>query len=109
MKQFCGILSLMLVSLGNQTLGFATGPESEPKVEIARTVENDYLSIEVDEQLAGKQVTVSVFSSLGEIVLEETLGLGLNKINVQSLKQGEYMVVVRENGEYASKQALVVA
>lgn len=109
MKNFCGIVLLMLISVGNQTVVFATGPDSEPKVEIARAVENNYLSIEVDEQLAGKQVTVSVFSSLGEIVLEETLGLGLNKINVQGLKQGEYMVVVRENGEYASKQAFVVA
>ncbi len=83
-------------------------PTSEVGIEIARDVKNNYLDIEVDDRLSGTKVTVSVFSSIGEIVLKTTLGLGLNKINVQDLIKGEYVAVVRENGEYASKQSFLV-
>ena len=83
-------------------------PTSGTKVEIAPKVENNHLSIEVDETLAGARMTVSVFNTMGEIVVEATLGLGLNKIDVQGLNKGDYVAVVRKNGEYTSKSSFIV-
>jgi hypothetical protein len=109
MKRVFGILVISLVAVGSQANITANDPTSEAGIEIAPAVQNDYLDIEVDEQLAGTTVTVSVFNSMGEIVLESNLGLGLNKINVQNLAKGDYVAVVRENGEYTSKQSFVVS
>lgn len=109
MKRIFGILIISLVAVGSQAKSTENDPSSEAGIEIAHAVENNYLDIEVDDQLSGTTVTVSVFSSMGEIVLETTLGLGLNKVNVQELKKGEYIAVVREDGEYASKQSFVVS
>lgn len=108
MKRIFGIAMISLVSLGTYASNTSNDPTSGAGIEIATAVENNFLSIEVDEELSGAKVTVSVFNSFGEIVLENTLGLGLNKINVQVLKKGEYVAVVREDGEYARKQSFVV-
>ena len=108
MKRIFGVLMISLVAVGSQAFNTENDPTSEAGIEIAPAVENNFLDIEVDEELSGAKVTVSVFSSMGEIVLESTLGLGLNKINVQNLKEGEYIAVVRENGAYTSKQSFVV-
>ena len=94
-----------MVSMVNATVN---DPTSGTKVEIAPKVENNLLSIEVDETLSGASMTVSVFNTMGEIVVETTLGLGLNKIDVQGLKKGEYVAVVRKNGEYTSKSSFIV-
>lgn len=109
MKRFLSILTITLVTVAGQANNSSSDPNSEVKVEILPSVENHYLSIEVNDALAGSSVTVSVFSSLGEIVLESTLGLGLNKIDVQNLAKGEYTAVVRENGEYTNKQSFVLS
>ena len=108
MKRIFAIIMISLTTIGIQASNTKNDPTSEAKIEIAPVVENNYLSIEVDEQLSGTKVTVSVFSATGEIVLESTLGLGLNKIDVEKLQTGNYVAVVRENGEYASKQSFVV-
>jgi hypothetical protein len=108
MKRFFGILMIGLVAVGSQANPI-NDPTNEARVEISTAVENNRLDILVDDQLAGTKVTVSVFSSMGEIVLESTLGLGLNKLDVEQLEQGKYTAVVRENGEYASKQTFVVS
>lgn len=109
MKRIFGILMMSLVAVGSHAFNIENDPTSEAGIEIAPSVENNCLDIEVDDQLSGATVTVSVFSSMGEIVLETTLGLGLNKVNVQELKKGEYVAVVREDVEYASKQSFVVS
>lgn len=109
MKHIFGILMILVVATGTHANNLVNCSNSEPRVEIATRVENNYLSIEVADELVGVNVTVSVFNSMGEIVLEETLGLGLNKINVQTLAKGEYVAVVRENDQYASKSAFVVS
>ena len=85
------------------TAAFANDPVSESGVEIYPNVVNEELNIDVDEQLANGRVTVSVFNSVGEIVLEETLGLGLNKLDVTGLTNGSYVAVVRQNDVYKSK------
>ncbi len=108
MKRIFGILMISLVAAGSQANTTANDPTSNVGIEIAPAVENNFLKIDVDEELSGASVTVSVFSSIGEIVLETSLGLGLNQIDVQNLKEGEYVAVVRENGEYTSKQSFVV-
>ncbi|MBP9151424.1 MAG: T9SS type A sorting domain-containing protein [Flavobacteriales bacterium] len=109
MKRFFGILMILVVATGTHANNLVNDSNSEPKVEIATRVENNFLSIEVADELVGTNMTVSVFNSMGEIVLEETLGLGLNKINVQTLAKGDYVAVVRENDQYASKSAFVVS
>jgi hypothetical protein len=51
---------------------------------------------------------VSIFNSLGEIIIEEKLGLGLNKIDTSNLEKGNYVAVVRENDEYKNKSSFEV-
>ena len=108
MKRVFGVLMISIMSVTVQAKTFSNDPTSEPKVEIAPKVENNFLSIEVDEELVGTKMTVSVFNSMGEIVLESTLGLGLNKVDVQTLQKGEYVAVVRKNDQYESKSSFVV-
>lgn len=109
MRRVFGILMVLLMSVAGQANTFSNDPTSETKVEIAPKVENNFLSIEVDEELVGTKMTVSVFNSMGEIVLESTLGLGLNKVDVKALQKGEYVAVVRKNDQYASKSSFVVS
>lgn len=108
MKQLIGILMISLVAFGSQANTAFGDPNSEKAVVIYSEIKTNMLSIEVDDQLAGSSVTVSVFNSVGEIVLESTLGLGLNKISVLGFAQGEYVAVVRENGVYTSKSSFEV-
>lgn len=108
MKYLLSLFLLSALSLGGKANTSDNDPTSENKVEISPRVENNYLSIDVDDELSGASVTVSVFNSIGEIVLETTLGLGVNKIDVQGLPNGDYVAVVRENGDYASKSSFVV-
>ena len=108
MKYIFGILMVFLLSIENQAKSIHNDPTGNAGIEIAPNVENNYLAIEVEQELSETVVTVSVFSSLGEIVLETVLRSGLNKINVQNLKAGEYVAVVRENGEYTSKRSFTV-
>lgn len=109
MKRIFGLLLLTIFAFENHANTIPSGNGSGPSVEIAPAVKNNYLDIEVDEELAGASFTVSVFSNLGEIVYEGQLGLGLNKIDVTKLAAGEYTAVVRKNGEYTSKQTFVVS
>lgn len=108
MKYLLSFFLISALSLGGKANTSDNDPTSENKVEISPRVENNYLSIDVDDELSGVSVTVSVFNSIGEIVLETTLGLGVNKIDVQGLPNGDYVAVVRENGDYASKSSFVV-
>jgi DNA-binding beta-propeller fold protein YncE len=85
MRRVFGILMIMIVAVGSQANSRLIDPTTEAGIEIAPAVKNNYLDIDVDETLAGTTVSVSVFSSVGEIVLEMNLGLGLNKISVQDL------------------------
>ncbi len=78
-------------------------PNSNSGIEIYPTVVNNELNIDVDDKLANGKVTVSIFNSIGEIVMEETLGLGLNKLNMEDFAKGDYTAVVRENDVYKSK------
>lgn len=105
MRRIIGIL--MLLTFINNT-SQANDPIGSEKVEITPNVITQTLSIEVDEGLTGTAVTVSVFNALGEIVMESPLGLGLNKIDLTSLKEGEYVAVVRENGIYSNKSSFVI-
>ncbi|MBI1288823.1 MAG: hypothetical protein GC178_14745 [Flavobacteriales bacterium] len=108
MKQFFGILMISSVAFGSHANNVIGEPNSEKSVIIYSEVKTNMLSIQVDDQLAGTSVTVSIFNSIGEIVLENTLGLGLNKISVAGLEKGEYIAVVRENGVYTSKSSFEV-
>ena len=95
------VLAFSTTAFGNDTI-------TESGVEIYPTKVNDELNINVDNQLANTKVTVSVFNSTGVIVIESTLGLGLNKLDTSELEAGAYVAVVRENEEYKSKQAFEV-
>lgn len=108
MKQFIGILLMSLATLGSHANTTFGDPNSDKSVVIYSEIKTNMLSIEVNDALAGSSVTVSVFNSVGEIVLENTLGLGLNKISVDGLAKGEYVAVVRENGVYTSKSSFEV-
>lgn len=108
MKTFLIILSVTFSALSAHSMEATFDPNSDKSVVIYPEIQTNMLSIEVDEALSGSSITVSIFSGLGEVVLETELGLGLNKINVADLKQGEYVAVVRENGVYTSKSSFEV-
>ncbi|MCB0756660.1 MAG: hypothetical protein H6601_04010 [Flavobacteriales bacterium] len=107
MRNIFSLLVLLLMTIQSQAV-VLNDPTSEPAIEIASTIENNYLKIDVGNNLAGSVMTLSVFNSLGEVVLENTLGLGLNKISVAGFAKGEYVAVVRENGVYTSKSSFEV-
>lgn len=96
----------MVLSISTSVLG--NDPNTETGVEIYPIEVSGELNIDVGDQLANTKVTVSVFNSTGEIVIESTLGLGLNKLDTSELKAGSYTAVVRENEEYKSKQVFEV-
>ncbi|MFT4594592.1 MAG: hypothetical protein ACI9UR_002404 [Bacteroidia bacterium] len=104
MRRIFGVLMILAVS----TTAFGFGPASETGVEIYPTVVSSELNIDVDDKLINGKVTISVFNSFGEIMIEENLGLGLNKLDTSKLDKGSYVAVVRQNGEYKNKQAFEV-
>lgn len=104
MRRIFGLLLMLAISF-NST---ANDPTNDKSVEITPNSQTQILTIEVDEELTGTAVTVSVFNSIGEIVLETALGLGENRIDLTNLKEGKYVAVVRENGVYSSKSSFVL-
>ena len=108
MKRIFAILIISLSAVSSQANITFNNSNSEVGIEIYPATVSNELNIQVDEKLANGAVTVSVFNSVGEIVLEETLGLGLNKIDVTKLSNGSYVAVVRENDVYKSKSSFEV-
>jgi hypothetical protein len=114
MRRIFGTLMIIGIAIGSQAQGIGNDelayvktamgdPNSSTGIEIYPTVVNNELNIEIDDRLADGKVTVSIFNSVGEIVMEETLDTGLNKLNVAKLAKGNYVAVVRENDVYKSK------
>lgn len=65
------------------------------------------LYVQVDSQAEGN-VTISVFSETGEIVVNDRLAPGGNNIKVKHLRPGRYIAVVRHNDEFRTKQEFKV-
>lgn len=104
MRRIFGLLLMLAISFTST----ANDPTNDKSVEITPNPQTLVLTIEVNEELTGTAVTVSVFNSVGEIVLETALGLGENRLDLTNLKDGEYVAVVRENGVYSSKSSFVL-
>lgn len=85
------------------TTTYESDPTIDNGVSIYPSIVTSVLNIEIDDRLAGGSITVSVFNSLGEIVLENVLGLGLNKIDASTLPKGNYVAVVRQNDAFQNK------
>jgi len=108
MTRIFAILIITLATFSSQANTGFNDPNSEVGIEFYTSTVSGELNIEVDDKLANQVVTVSVFNSVGEVVLEETLGLGLNKVDTSKLTKGNCVAVVRENGEYKSKSKFEV-
>lgn len=108
MNRFFAILIFSLTVAGSYANHLVNTPAPNADIEIYPSVVSSELNINVDENLANGAVTVSIFNSVGEIVLEETLGLGLNKLDVTKLAKGNYIAVVRANDAYKSKSSFDV-
>ena len=119
MRRIFGTMMIIAVGVGSQAqemryddLAYlkteSVDPNSNSGIEIYPTVVNKELNIEIGDNLANGKVTVSIFNSIGEIVMEETLGLGLNKLNVDLLPNGSYVAVVRQNDVYKSKSNIEI-
>lgn len=110
MKRFFSILMIAVVGFGSGVNADtnANRNNSEVGIDIYPEIVSNELKIDVDDNLANAIVTVSVFNSFGQIVLQETLGLGLNKLNVADLSEGEYVAVVRQNDVYKNKSGFKV-
>lgn len=108
MKRLFAILMFSLTVVGSYANHPFSAPAPDADIEIYPSVVSSELNINVDENLANGTVTVSIFNAVGEIVLEETLGLGLNKLDVTKLSKGNYVAVVRANDTYKSKSSFDV-
>ncbi len=109
MRRILGVILLSFaISTGYAEMSQAT-TDSETGIEIKATTDNGYLNIEISEELKGETITVSIFSSVGKIVLQETLETGLNSLTVSGLPDGEYVAVVRTNDVFKSKQTFLVS
>jgi hypothetical protein len=108
MTRIFAIFIIMLATFSSQANIILNDPTTETGVKIYPAVVNSELNIDVDDKLANGAVTVSIFNSLGEIVIEENLDLGLNKIDTSNLEKGNYVAVVRENDEYKNKSSFEV-
>ena len=108
MTRIFTIFIITLATFSSQANTILNEPTTETGVEIYHALVNSELNIDVDDKLANGAVTVSIFNSLGEIVIEENLGLGLNKIDTSNLDKGNYVAVVRENDKYKSKSSFEV-
>jgi hypothetical protein len=100
-------MSLLAQPSQTEDLAYANISFNDPSIDaginIYPTVTTENLFIEVSDKFVGVKVTVSIFNTVGEIVLESVLGLGLNRVEVAQLPKGSYVAVVRENDVYASK------
>lgn len=103
MRRIFGVLIIMTMAVGYSNAITAPDPNTETGIQISPVVGDD-LMIEISDKLTSETVTVSVFSSIGKIVLQETLEAGLNKLSIANLPEGEYTAVVRQNDEFKSKE-----
>jgi len=113
MKRIFGILMISSVAVGIRAQTVRPGqlaymdnalghPRPEVAIDIYPTVVEDVLNIDISESPAGR-VTVSIFNSVGRIVIGQLLHKGANEVDARSLTEGEYVAVVREGGVYRSK------
>ncbi|MCF8256845.1 MAG: hypothetical protein K9J06_04800 [Flavobacteriales bacterium] len=63
--------------------------------------------VDVAAEVEGS-VTLSIFSETGEIVINEHLNAGGNRIKLRHLRPGQYVAVVRQNDEFRQKQTFKV-
>jgi hypothetical protein len=108
MIRIFAIFIITLATFSSQANTSFNDPTTETGVEIYPAVVSSELNIDIDDTLANGTVTLSIFNSLGEIIIEEKLGLGLNKIDTSNLEKGNYVAVVRENDEYKNKSSFEV-
>jgi hypothetical protein len=108
MIRIFAIFIITLATFSSQANTSFNDPTTKTGVEIYPAVVSSELNIDIDDTLANGTVTVSIFNSLGEIVIEENLDLGLNKIDTSNLEKGNYVAVVRENDEYKNKSSFEV-
>ena len=97
----------LFVAIGYSNATSLVDPNTETGIQIS-PVDGKNLLIEISYKLNSENVTVSVFSSIGKIVLQETLESGLNKLSIADLPEGEYIAVVRKNDEFKSKETFEV-
>lgn len=107
MRRIFGVLMLLAVTFGTIAATSSVDPNSENGIQISPVI-GDNLTIEISDQLVTDEVTVSVFSSIGKVVIQETLETGLNKLSIAELPEGEYTAVVRQNDEFKSKETFEV-
>lgn len=103
------ILSALLsVFLFNGTSATVMHDGSDPvQITISAKDSGEEILVNVSTDTDGK-VTLSVFSENGEIVVDEQLTPGGNRIKVRHLRPGQYVAVVRHNDEFRQKQEFKV-
>jgi len=77
-------------------------PVTEVGINIYPTIVEDILHIDISDEHVGR-ITVSIFNSVGRIVIGQLLRKGSNEVDANSLAEGEYVAVVRVGGVYRSK------
>ena len=118
MKRLLGTLIISLIVVGSQAqteysdyLAYENDTETNLKLSVKTNINNtlvdDILEIDIAETFSGR-ITVSIFNSIGEIVIEQMLRNGTNKVDVNTLLTGEYIAVVREDDIYKQKVSFEV-
>jgi len=101
-------LVLFSISIAQFSLAANSHDAADPvKISISAKDSAEELLIDVAAEVEGS-MTLSIFSESGEIVINERLLSGNNRVKVRHLRPGQYVAVVRQNDEFRKKQEFKV-
>ena len=60
---------------------------------------NDHVNIEISSSLVSNHTTVEITDALGKLVMQETLGTEITRINISKLEEGVYFFKVSTNNQ----------
>lgn len=102
------LLLLFSVSIAQISFSAFAHDGADPvQISISAKDSAEELFIDVASEVEGS-MTLSIFSENGEIVINESLLAGSNRVKVRHLRPGQYVAVVRHNDEFRKKQAFKV-
>lgn len=83
---------------------------TEPKVSPRNPRQGERVTVSIDEQFAGENVSVNVVSADGQIVMKDTIRNGQSTLDIDTsrFKQGMYVVTVSGKGKTSEAAKIIV-
>lgn len=102
------LLVLLSLSIAQFSVAASFHDGADPvKISISAKDSAEELFIDIATEVEGN-MTLSIFSESGEIVINESLLTGSNRVQVRHLRPGQYVAVVRHNDAFSKKQEFKV-